>query len=881
MRNRVRYLKSAQPCPSSRMSVNAGNKKAVDEWERQRMLHFNRRPEEQLEYYRYEEKKNTQESVYNPAKSASQTEKDACAHKGLIENAISAQNVLALEPDEPNAFRKFKQTQEELRNWRGKYVARHLIEHERGPHEDIPGFTKDMGPLNHERTYEISFHFVQKDESGDEDKNVYHRPITVYNKSTIMDFGSCHPNHIVLAIVNSHDQIPEKELSKYNTNFMTKQLLKDMLNKIFRYCNENREGNDSKVKFFTIDGNAELRNADDVGRFAYYKTNVFDEIEMNGLKINFKFNKNRVMPEKSKIYHNPKVVQQMQIDLLKYSIEIMNVDLTVTVTQVVDSKTFTYELTWTVKDIVKDHHTVYHLAYMSEENSGFLDQPKTLHDIVRKNKDLDDRNTRILRTKGFANTYNYNKQNYTGMLYLHALQVEKMLDSFYSQKDTIDWRKCVNETSQTKSYAFIYEYRSDFTIIASTIFQPLTTDKSNYTSYTIIQWNTTNPKIWLKQDVFKPIIPQTALEDKREVKMMHDEMLELRKEVAALRMQTEGTVQLNDHSLLRMNANNTDFFVAGLFMPNAMNNGVIYLNELQEYIIKKPDLKTRLILENKKRETDIEFIKNVIEPHYLKISDGKINSMVTSNNGRTHKSLKKLVMAICNKSNEDLSKTEVYPGLVGYLLDYIYKEYHNKHYKEKEGDINKTILFKISQRASEWYRYLKNELKIEFTVATPEDKIRLFTELDSNRRLREEINRFSHEHPVDLQRIQSAQHAKHFTHNHHAQSYQSQHTRNPLPNTKKEKKQVPVQPRNTWFQYRGNQSRKRDKSQDQKAPPPQAPPAMSAFTTHATPDSHTAKLQAEVDALKRTLNSLTLGETLDGPLTPLLTPLPDGRPRSG
>lgn len=721
--------------------------KALREWDTQKSRPFNRQATSQMEHYRtkgndamyettmYKWGTDTEQTEtfkkYNPTSSVPQAELDACAHKFLIDEANEAQNALALNPDEERTLEDFERFQSKLRDWRGGYVfkratdckAQHQIE---GCIELSKNFTR--GPP----VYEVSFCIIEKTTESRKPK----KPIVTYIRFGDNDMDTIRPSEIIDIVELANKEIKDTEIRHMNEKF-NKGKIENMVSEIkgIFYKNKDNASSDNNTYFQSLDSDADVI-FHDTAHFAF-KSRAEDKFfRFDNHTHSYRFNINRIVPGKSKIYHNPKVVQKMENDTLNAPFPAMCVEFTVNYSNVIrqtNGKSIddNHEIVWTISKTCKDNHMVTHLSYISKTDKGFYELPDTLQEIINNNTTKIDTNLCGI-SKYIVPTQHYNKHNYTELLNLHSELTHFNMKKAYFQNGVSVSDSNLNKSGMEKSYAFIYEYKSGYTVIASTILHPFS--DHNCTSYTIIHWNNSPYKLWKKDETVvtpKPEHPKptTNIAESREKELIKGDIETLKRQVLMLRVGVEDVVHTEDYGTVVKHSHDIDFFVPGILKRNG-DKFDFEEESLTGLIISKPTIEQRLVLENRRRQTEGELMRKFIGPYY-------------ENQGNGNKSIRNLLVETFDMDEDEERFIKIYPGYFGHLINIIYEQ-RETHY---EDDDYNEMIDAIKSRAEDWYEFLKYTSDIHFKEGTKEEFEKLKVEIENKNRLIYEINRMNRNHP--------------------------------------------------------------------------------------------------------------------------------------
>jgi hypothetical protein len=403
-------------------------------------------------------------------------------HNALKQRAISCSHELLLDPKTIPKRDAFVQSQYKLRQWRGKYIAENV---RRENHPTPFGLKLETG-VNYERkiTNLVEFTCTENKKPTipvpliakvDGDLDVFNLPN-----------GQLKLHHIVDIIGDAHDRI----LKQYKQP----NKIKEILDTIFRKIKEHAAGPAGRDNYF-IGANAD--KWDDTARKAT-ASGGFKAIQFHShgeeTTFDFRCGINIIIPTKVKMEHNVKTVHRFALDFSKI-LKTMHLDLVV---QVHSGPESGKEFVWTINRFEQNKHQIFQAGYMSEDNRLF-EMPKTLEEMTIKHADekYDDKFFR----KATIESTCIDKNDYSSLLNLHVflthskLHEMKVLDTS-GPKVGIEPGQSDDESHYT-DVGYIYKY-NHYTIIASGIRHKShdTTQSmgsgpqyiySNF--YTIIHWN--------------------------------------------------------------------------------------------------------------------------------------------------------------------------------------------------------------------------------------------------------------------------------------------------------------------------------------------------------------------------------------------------------
>jgi hypothetical protein len=555
-------------------------------------------------YSEYDKEKGKNKEEFKHASTLPQSELDACALKYLKTEANKAMNQLALLPENINLNKKFQETQRNLRNWRGSYITKKCTEHNevnsfmsRG--EDVPD------SLNY-HNFLVTFSLSTYD-NDDSPFEIHTDADFVKRKSKLVTTFNANVTHFdkSLSTMDANDImeiITQMNMNEIPENsYFTGGHLTDIL---FKIKEEHIDSGKHSlgIPFQSIPFS-------EVSRYAMRSLQRGEQnITVTGNSYYYNINVNKIMPSKYRIYHNPKIVQRMICDILRAPMEPMQVDLTL--------RDMDHILQWTVHRIAIDEHAVHHFTYMDKFSDGLFELPDKLEEIRKAcERSIVCKSLCYSMKKDELSVYNELQ-----LLNTHAHLTQKILyddaefaklvetnfaQPLYSYKNSIDTLHV-----KDKQHAFVYEY-GEYTVIANTIFyKPDDINRRNVTSYTIIHWNHGKSQHHTNGGGGGGALVNSRLQT-------FDHRLNGLQELAGYMQQEMKNFQvfqynpvLVDHSMTE----NLDYFIPAIFYNRGYAAGEEYNAQMpfSGFFIKSPSFQQRVLLESKRYEMHIWFIKHIM-----------------------------------------------------------------------------------------------------------------------------------------------------------------------------------------------------------------------------------------------------------------------------
>ena len=411
-------------------------------------------------------------------------EMDTCLLQALKNNAHNAQNDLALDPKNDTVNYRFMAEQNSLRNFRGEYLSRSLYEANKHISDTVDPF--DAHTMDATRNFEYVLDYtvhrkhIEVAKKGEErDVETVIKPIREIIKSEremFLDKKKTSTDIVDFIHILMEQEYSQQYFSEKST-FRSPDQLKNKLNS---FHTELSKGNtQGKFRFLSSEASEEHTT-----RHAMQETEWF---ELGQFEI--KCTRNIVMPSKSKMYQNPKVITKMTEDMKSIDdTTAMKIDLVIHM----EEDEYIVETTFTLHRLIPDRHLVVTCFSFSSEK-GLLTMPDDLSKI------------KAPPTQPTARMWEVDAQisrDELSLLELHGLLLKLNLQSIHMTYD-IDVNNFTKPAVKMESVGYVYPY-TDYTIIASTTAKPLnhaeyetkqntTVDPDilnyNATLYTIIHWN--------------------------------------------------------------------------------------------------------------------------------------------------------------------------------------------------------------------------------------------------------------------------------------------------------------------------------------------------------------------------------------------------------
>ena len=559
-----------------------------------------------------------------------------CANQFLKYKANNSQNQLAVNPGDVVFNKAFLNSQIEYRDWRGKQISEGLDSY------DIPaGVLFDYigvegGPVQppHPAQYKVEFFTTNEADKGMDPAVAY----THYKDVRLEDLQAADILEIIKGAKIDDGNAQFSAFPKTVVDSLIAGLDKDWGFEAIR-------GNTYKKGYFTHIG-AEAKTD---GRYAFKTGDPLAALRVNGAMHAYRFDINKFIPTKSKIYQNPKVVQKMALDILHSPFPAMHADLSISYENQKDKT-----LNWTIHKIYPNHHTAIHLTYISEDD-GLYNLPDTLPAIKDKYQSKIDANC-CNSNRSAIDAKMFMKKDDLSMTALHCYRTRQSLLEMSHDSSGREYGE--RDETSTSNCGFIYEYWPDYTVIASTIIKPYLHHNFNCTSYTIIHWNpdTNHTKFTKKERA------PANYESKDRLKTVEDVMNRLQVRVEGL---DTGYNQLLPMQQYRLEVK--DNHPLGYFIPGILDLGYAKgethdtFRDMGGYLIPSLNFQTKIVLEHHRHKLELELLTHIL-PHF------NINS------GNAFKDLSALVLGTFAEKlgNNKTEYIPVYPGFLGYMLGKIH-----------------------------------------------------------------------------------------------------------------------------------------------------------------------------------------------------------------
>jgi hypothetical protein len=853
--------------------------KMFDEWMKQKRNPHNDGRLKHMEFYdssiNKDQKENTQDNEFKHAKSVPEKEIDSCAHRSLKVDAIHTQNFLATMPENKELNENFLYSQKELRDWRGDYIAKTT---QSNHIHDFSSDTQENLNYGGSVLYEVLFSIIDPSNVNTESNSVYTKePFAVYTRSINYELDKIQPFEIMEIVKTAITNTTEEEIHTQNKTF-NKQTIETMIKKIENQYGTTAPDSGNKNSSYFNSLGIDAEHVFEMARFAYKKGKTIENVEIDGQVHGFIFNINKSIPSKSRIYQNPKVVERMTCDIIKSPIPAMHVDLTIYYNMNEEDIDLnkTIQLSWTINKVYLGWHKVTHLTYLSD-NTGFYNLPDSLSEIRSK--------TEQFTNKKLINTYDckitakkINRHDDMDIMEFHCYLQRHSLESIKKKLSNPKIEKTTPK--QNKNYAFIYEYNPNITIVANTTQNQISAkrkgekDYLNCTSYTIIQWTPRD----IKQRFERRQPNQNQNPGSNElVKAVQREVNDMKMQMYAMNTNYQKIIPVEKYGLQVRDIQELDFFVPAI-LPKvyAQSNSHDPLTTMKGLCLKVTSPIDRIVYEGRKRSIDWELINKCIYPLFG-IAPDKV----------TKESLKEIAINhFANKKKDGTTEfIPPYPGFLGFILEKIHND------PDKYGA--RYMIPVIKKRSLDWFKYLEDRSKPAdlkpasfFTMLNAQindrnEKKRAIKRIqDGKYQPRPHQNNGNpHKHKQSNQpNVRNEQH------NHKQSSGEEQwpalQTSQPRPvKTRKQRVREDIEgmgvtDRDHEDLLSHDPSAYNIHTQDLQPEPkmfsfskfnkrtPRNTLASAVNSPEFTPSDNTAKLQAEVDNLKRMLNELTLRMSL-------------------
>lgn len=821
---------------------------SVREWNKQKTNVFNQSTSKALDTFETQSDTTFSDDgkqEFKHAVSIPKAEIAKCANQFLKYRANNCQNQLAAKPEDSVCNKAFLNSQIEYRDWRGKEMSEGLKDT-----EVLQGMNFDSEELKPVKNALYRVEFFTKKSLEDEGRD----PAVAYTTYKDVKIDNLQAADILEIIKGAEiDDQAAQFHDEYYDNPFTKSIVDSLiegLDKVWGFAAVK-----SKVYnegFFTQIGAEAKTDA----RYAF-KTGKKTGFTADGKIHQFKFDINKFIPTKSKIYMNPKVVQKMTLDILNSPFPAMHADLSI---DYLSDENQT--LNWTIHKVYQDHHTAIHLTYISGDE-GLSHLPDTLPGIrakyPQKIKDCAS-NRALIDAKIFT------KRDDMSMTALHCHQAKYALNEMaYYGLTAYEADKRMNfgqyGATNESSCGFIYEYWPDYTVIASTIIKPFESHSFNCTSYTIIHWNSETRH---KKKERGP--PNHDGNDR--LKTVEDVMNRLQVRVEGLDTGYNQLLPMQQFRLEVKDNHPLGYFIPGILeLEYAKSGSHVRTEEMGGYLIKSLNFQVKLVLEHHRHKLELELLTQHILPYF----------------GRHHESaFRDLSDLVLNTFAEKLGngKTKyipVYPGFLGYMLEKIHK--NPEHYDAER------LIAPIKQWTLDWHEFLTSRgiVYLKRNSNSP-DLIKLVAEIEDRNTVRRALEKKNKQgatppgHPKALPRPTQQRQASHpWT----AKNMKNGNTQRGKENLQEDgaagRNANAMSDMGLHSGLMGSDSREsqvhewgaaadetyaprnrgvRDKTQDSRGY------QTSIHTAYPQAGFSSLKMQAEIDTLKRTLNELTLKAAL-------------------
>lgn len=790
------------------------------EWGKQKTNQFNKDAVRALDEYDDDLKAQTDNTFSNNAKtefkhaiSLPKAELIACANRYLKNTANTAQNKLAVDPLDLLANKVFINAQVAYRNWRGTQMSEGVDDE-----EELEGLYSWDQPAIHDEsvglsTYRVIFS-IKRDGHDAKDPFVAY---TTHKNIPLEDFQAAD----ILEIVKGTD-IDDEAIRRQDSDF-NKGMVDTLVAGLDKDWGSTAHQTPSYKKGYFTQIGAEAQTG---ARYAFKTGRELVGFKTKDGKMHgYRFDINKFIPTKSKIYQNPKVVQKMVVDMLNSPFPAMHADLSIFHETNAIGKS-DCSLNWTVHKVFQGYHTATHLTYISDTD-GLYNLPDTLPGIKGKySSKIDIENCRSSQFKIDARLFT--KQNDMSMIRLHCRQTKQALGMLaHASYGSFGKR----EKTNINNCGYIYEYLPDYTVIANTIIKPYKDHLFNSTSYTIIHWN---PYIRKKESG-----PSHTTESDDRLKTVENMMNRLQVRVEGLDSGYNQLLPLEQFRLQVKDKQELGYFIPGILeLDYAKSAGYEEFRSLGGYLIKSLNFQTKLVLEHQRHKLELELLTHHILPHFQR------------NTRNVFGSLKELVLdTFAEKQGDKTKYIPVYPGFLGTLLEKIHQRPSSYHAED--------LIPHIKQWTLDWNAFLDSRgIPILRRESNSSELKVLVAEIEDRNTVRRDLERKS-------KKGQSS-HPSHPSHPGYANNPRAL----PRPQWKGVNKKTggALQGREHAPSFSAA-DRHRDSMSDMGFDRTHDKYQNSQFKSTTTHSQHSlaesaefipTKMQAEIDTLKRTLNELTL-----------------------
>ena len=736
---------------------------------------------------------------YNNAKHLYGTDEEYATLSAVKQKAINASHEFLLEPSNKTKEDLFNASQYELRQRRGGYIAKYLKFRKS---KLLKPFGYNTPPLlDKKKTNSVEFTCTIKGEN-----NI---PVPIVSKAgtdyNIFDMlhspGVDNDNHLILKIFEVLESAQENITRHYNNLDVNREVLKLFLSKV---KDDLILRESSSLQYFKHLGtNAE--RWDDTAR-KQISSAEWNNLEFlhrgNKLNISYRSAINHIVPTKVKVEHNVKTVHKFALDFTKI-LKPMTIDLIIKMNNI--------EFVWTIHEFEPLRHQIYHAGYLSTTNT-FFNMPKTLEDMTQRYEAGIEPYIDPFFKKSTIEVSSFDKKNDASLLNLHTyalrVKIDELNGSYKAGQDVFD-----NESSYT-DVGYIYKY-NQYVIVASGIthkihpFHEKQPKNINIMFYTIIHWNhlpNFNP---VKTD------PSVIVPTNKDMNARIDQLSTYIKNVDA----NYSHLLANRPALPEAAFEKLNFFIPAILFKNSSDVDPKSHQVIGVYF-----------LEDFPRD-DIEYIKHVFNKEKMRILQLELKLHIDFD----AKLFPDQAMIQHLKDNgyekDDTKRIETNIGVFGYFLKKLHDYEVDNRLIHADGTIIKTELEIWSDF---WHEY--------FALRPQYSGMYSFEQEDSRKmktyhtRIRDEKDKIYFHHRKEMKN----QHRLDFS----KVNFQK---RKPYPrnNNPRPKKNDPSQ---FGFQSRFVTN----------TIPSSTRLASAVTCTEFTPQDTTLKMQAEIDALKRTLNELTL-----------------------
>ena len=771
-------------------------------------------------------------------------ESEHAIHNALKQKAINASHEHVIDPDNTEKRELFNLSQYNLREFRGRYIAKNVKSDQ---YNTVFGYTPQTNSSGNKYTT-VEFKYTH------DGNNCIPIPIVTKVDEVLDLFKSADNQDTESVDANKVVKIISKSLARTLKKFSSDVIKKDLLSEMFKEVKLDIEKYPDASKLQTLGADAD--RWDDVARKEKMCGNwtvVKFKHDGKDVRIVYRCDINLIIPSKIKVEHNVKTVHRFALDFTKI-LNPIHVDLIIMMSE--------HVFTWTMYEFENSKHQIYHAGYFTED-ARLFDMPGTLSEMTKRFNDGTDTYIDPFFSKAAIDTSRIDRNDYISMLNLqvHALKEKLKIDG----SDHV----FTDQASYHTDVGYIYKY-NQYTIIASGIKYPFqnapdaTGSKHQYINfYTIIHWN--NTPSFVSTTVLAPKAgtpPKTHDGVQADISALYTYIKGVDSQI--------GQLVANRITVPQTASSKVDFFIPAIMLDHTKKYneisikenpiGVYYLSQCTKEDKDVIDLainweKIRLLKEEYGLEQDVRqhiYIKDemirFLEYHYSYNKHQKTNTV---------QGLFGYLLKTVHSQGNPITKITDTPTKSG--LE-VWSDFWHEYF-EKRPQFNGIVSFKLEN---------SNELKI--LMARNEDSAtrRYKQKWDEMRRIQqEEKNRYRQ---AESQRRRYEESDKYYNIHFPSQPTITESTQS---SAKSHGRQGNIiNPGNVSVVHAGDRrpktfSAKRDKKQDRSSewfgsnfyryiPRNSLAAAVSCPEFIPQDSPNITKMQAEIDTLKRTLNELTL-----------------------